>query len=180
MKKVGLSSFRITGWLLTTTTLMGMQWSSWDMAVWRVGSSIPVPPAAPFPQLWSAPCSAKCLLPVLVPWQWVKTTNIIISSQSYRRASERLDSMTSALPQSETRLPKQHWKDECQKGRVGVVSRCNCCNGALEQSSWLHFQPVICKCLSIAFMKNFYSWFVLHDTNNTMQHIRRNFTDAQH
>ncbi|XP_049276291.1 uncharacterized protein LOC119373974 [Rhipicephalus sanguineus] len=33
---------------------------------------------------------------------------------------------------------------------------------------------------TITYMKNFYRWFVLHDTSNTVQHIYQNFADARH
>lgn len=33
---------------------------------------------------------------------------------------------------------------------------------------------------SITFMKNFYRWFILHDTSNTTQHIHQRFPDVRH
>ncbi|XP_075742919.1 uncharacterized protein LOC142796362 [Rhipicephalus microplus] len=33
---------------------------------------------------------------------------------------------------------------------------------------------------TITFMRNFYRWFVLHDTSSTMQHLVQNFADARH
>ncbi|KAH6933168.1 hypothetical protein HPB50_012693 [Hyalomma asiaticum] len=35
-------------------------------------------------------------------------------------------------------------------------------------------------CPTITFMRNFYRWFVLHDTSSTMQHLVQNFADARH